>query len=185
MAVTGFVIAKQVDAAAPCGMLAACSPLANGTGSAGRNAVEGGTGGTSEVTSQIAAKSAQNFAGFEIEDSLGFVTPGDWTVRVDVTTAAAMNWSRVYVCVVNAACSSLATIGSNVSVGISLSTTGIKTATVTCSQYILQPGEKIYIVCVAENGTFGALSVGWTPNQNIDTTLIRGTARLRRLIEGY
>lgn len=95
---------------------------------------------------------------------------GDWTVPINITTANMnLTWTECYVCRVNSSCTNQETIGSNTAVGISLSTTGVKTATVTGSAVTLSAGDLVVIVLVYTNGAMTLQNWAYTPDQNIDS----------------
>jgi hypothetical protein len=95
---------------------------------------------------------------------------GTWTIRLNIT-ASNMNltWSQVYVCRINSTCVNQETIGSNTAVNISLSTTGVKSTTVSGSAVTPSAGDKVLIVLAFTNGAMSSQSAQYTPDQDIDS----------------
>lgn len=97
---------------------------------------------------------------------------GNWVIRLNVQTANAnMTWVRTYVCRVNSALVSQATVGSLLAQTTSLATTGVKTHTVVGAAQTAAAGDRIYIVCIFQAGAATDQSVVFTMDQLIDAPL--------------
>lgn len=96
---------------------------------------------------------------------------GDWTVRFNVTSSNMnLTITEIHLCQVSSACANVATLGSATGLSIALSTTGVKTQTVTQgSTATPSAGDKLLIVFVGTNGAMSSQSATITHDQNIDS----------------
>src|SRR4030095_14560349 len=167
------VIYAQTATAAPAGALVACSGavLIGGGQEQECLCTVGGTAGGAVVVdgSQFDAGAGQAGVMFEIAPTNTIWAAGSWTVRLNVTTLnTTVTWTDTYICRLNSANVSQATIGSLTVQTTSLSTTGVKTHTVTGAAQTPAAGDKVYIVLVF-NCTGANQTLGVTFNQNIDS----------------
>src|SRR4029453_16424859 len=167
------VIYAQTATVAPAGALVACSGavLIGGGQEQECLCTVGGTAGGAVVVggSQFDAGAGQAGVMFEIAPTNTIWAAGSWTFRLNVTTAnATVTWTDTYICRLNSANVSQATIGSLTGQTTSLSTTGVKTHTVTGAAQTPAASDKVYIVLVF-NCTGANQTLGVTFNQNIDS----------------
>lgn len=170
------IILTQTDTIAPCGTILACTSPTDGlaTTPQARKAESGGSAGSGELSVTINKSDIQAGVMFE-SPAVGRTTwqSGTWTVRLNVTTAVSeLNLIEVHVCRVNSSCGSLATVGSNTGLGISMSTTGVKTIEITGSEQSASDTDRIYIVFIFQAVNHTNPTFGFTPNQNIDTPIL-------------
>src|SRR4029434_1901476 len=183
------VIYAQTATVAPAGALVACSGavLIGGGQEQECLCTVGGTAGGAVVVggSQFDAGAGQAGVMFEIAPTNTIWAAGSWTVRLNVTTLnTTVTWTDTYICRLNSANVSQATIGSLTGQTTSLSTTRVKTHTgtgaarnpatrvqahtVTGAAQTPAAGDKVYIVLVF-NCTGANQTLGVTFNQNIDS----------------
>jgi len=146
-----------------------CSGLTVDSGPIARKAVTGGTADTAETVTIAASATNLIEYGYEIDPTATTVwAGGTWTINLNVTTAAATGttWSEVYICRLNSSNVNQATIGSNTSVGVSVTSTGNKSTTVTGSAQTPNPGDKVYIVLAFTNSKTSTHTLGVTPAGN-------------------
>ena len=98
---------------------------------------------------------------------------GDWTVRFNLSAfvTGTTTWDEVHIGVLNSSCAHVVTLGSNLAVGQTMDSTGVKTATISTAGRVMQAGERIQIQYVFDAAGAGDIW-GIVPDQNIDTTLI-------------
>lgn len=94
---------------------------------------------------------------------------GDWTINVNVTTAAANTTiEQCHVCRVNSSDVSQETLGSATGLGIAVSATGVKTITVNQgSASSPSAGDNVVIVLALTNTNSCTRTLGITPDQTI------------------
>ena len=172
MAVAKWV---QTDTAVTSALAAMCSGLVLGTGTnQAKKATEAATAGITAIQVSLPSSSTRVIAvGFELAVGTGeFWGPGTWTVLLNVTTAqsgTSITWTDVFICRVNSSGVSQATIASKTALAIALSTTGVKTATVTGGlAQVPNAGDKVYAVLAFTNSSSSqARTFSFTPNQTI------------------
>ena len=151
-----------------------CATTGNNiSGTSERDATDGGTAGSTPVSSGAFSSSATDQRASIITIVPDTGTSGDsgtWTVRLNITTAN-MNLSiiAIDICRVNSSCVNQESIGSATGLSISLGTTGVKSQNVTGSAVTLAAGDKVVIVFHVANGAMSGQSFAWTPDQNIDS----------------
>jgi hypothetical protein len=79
---------------------------------------------------------------------------------------------EVYICRVNSSDVSQATIGSDTAVNTVLTSTGVRSGTISGSAQTPNSGDYVNIVFVFTNGAMTTQSIGVTHNQLIDTPLV-------------
>ena len=120
---------------------------------------------------------------------------GDWTINVNVTTAAANTTiEQCHVCRVNSSDVNQQTLGSATGLGIAVSATGVKTITVNQgSAATPSVGDNVIIVLALTNANSCTRTLGITPDQTITnaytdaaTTITpsNGTATLTGFVAG-
>ena len=161
----------QTDDNATCSNGAYCSGETS-KATQGKQATEGGTAGTVEVTTANWTSTQTAFAAlFGLTIDAGTTgASGTWTVRLNVT-ASNMNLtiSAIHICRVNSSCANQETIGSATGLSISLGTTGVKTQTVTGSAVTLGVGDGVMVGFTIVNGAMTTQAFGFTPSVNIDS----------------
>lgn len=168
----------QTNTVMACSVAAFCSGLTANSGSVARQAQAGVSAGSTEGTFTVDA-SASNLRAIYFElvvASEVYWDGGDWVIRFNVTTGAAnVTWASCFICRVDSGCTSQATIASKTSIGADLSTTGVKSTTVTGgATQAPSAGDKIIVVCSISNGNACTRTLGITPNQNIDAPFSAG-----------
>jgi hypothetical protein len=159
-----------------------CSLVA-ADGSGGMIAADGGTPGTGTTSVQKTSsqdETAGDSHSYTIIPAAGTSWDGGtWTVRVNVTTAN-MNLSitAIYICRVDSGCANQATIGSATGLSISLSSTGVKSQTVTGSAQTPGVGDKVVVLIGIANGAMSTQSVVFTNDQNIDSPFTQASPSL-------
>lgn len=152
-------------------LTAACSGLTAGTAIAKRGIV-GGSAGSSEgtISHPTSASGTLRLAHFGLVVPAGTTWGAStFTIRLNVTTANMfLDWVSAYVCRVNSSFTNQATMGSNLSVGNNLGSTGTLSTTVSTSSQTPNTGDLVYIVCGFTNGQTMANAAGITPSLNID-----------------
>jgi hypothetical protein len=141
---------QETDTTAPDGAIAACSSLGAATTTDNRTATKGGTAGSTahSVTVQIntTGRRAVHFemAAGEL-DAYPSIPAGNWTVRLNVSTAAGatVTWDFLYICRVNSSGVSQKTIASSSAAGGGdCSIAGVKTVTLSGSADTPALGDK-------------------------------------------
>lgn len=96
---------------------------------------------------------------------------GNYVVRLNVTTAASgdVTWSDTYICRVNSSSVNQGTVGSLTGQTTSVSSTGVKTHTVSGSEQTADVGDRLYVVLVFSNAETSSVNFSFTPDQVIDT----------------
>src|SRR5574341_118548 len=133
-----------------------------------RQATDGGTAGSTPVTLGLGGSvvNAGGVAWYCIVASGVTWAAGTWTVRMNVTTANMnMTWTKCFLCRVNSANVNQETLGSVTGLAISLSTTGVKTATITGSAATPSAGDSVAVVIVVDNAAMTAQTFDYTPDQ--------------------
>ena len=164
----------QTDNAATHDVQACSNDGGVGNLTAAKEMSNGGTAGTVEETARMASGDVNQRCIMIETPAVGFTdwASGNYTVRLNVTTAGALTWTKCFVCRVNSSGVNQATIGSDQAVGISMNSAGIKTVTISGAAQTAADTDRVYIVCVFDGpGGHGNTQFGWTPNQNIDTPI--------------
>lgn len=159
--------------------LIACSGLSGGT-TLSKQATVGGTAGVTEWSDTINASSTLiEVFGIEITPDSGVSwDAGTWTVRWNVTTSnMSCTVVAVYVCRVNSSCVNQETIGSATGLSISQGSTGVKSQTVSGSAVTPSAGDKVLVVMAVQNTAMTNQTLGWTPDQNIDSPFTAAPAQ--------
>ena len=175
---------QQTDNAGTAGAIAACSGATITTANANRTAVAGGAAGSTPATlggGNFDSGQSRALLFFEITPEAGATWgAGDWTVRVNVTTAQAnVTWSETHICRLNSSDVSQATIGSLTGQTTSMATTGVKTHTVSGSSQTPGAGDKVYIVIVLAAGANNR-SIAVTPDQLITSPFTAASGQLNQ-----
>jgi hypothetical protein len=163
----------QTDTAPSCDLSTAqfCFPNA-GSSTVRKLAVDGGTAGTTTLTEGVTGSAADELGcRWEIAPAVGVSwDAGTWTVRLNVT-ASNMNltWDLVYICRVDSSCVNQATIGSTTGLAISLSTIGVKTATVSGAAQTPTAGDLVQVILGFDNGSMNAQTFDVLSDQLIDS----------------
>ena len=159
-----------------CSAAAYCSGLSANAASKVFDARTGAPAGSTEATVSIDA-SATNLRAFyyslkSITGMLG--KAGDWTVRLNNTTGSGgvTELNSVYICRVSSLCSSQETIGSLTGLTDNLNGATTLTKTVSGSAVVMAAGDRVVIVLGISNSNLGAVNVGFTPDQLIDSPFI-------------
>jgi hypothetical protein len=173
---------QQTDTTAVCARAVYCSALslASGTGTqhAELQAVFGGTAGSGSFTLGLAASQTTVIGwAFEIPITNGETwLGGTWTVRLRINTANSnITWTNIDICRVSSGCVSQASIGSASSLGISLGSTGVKTATVSGSAQTPSAGDKVWILLGFTNAVASTQTAGIVDDQLIDSPFVFAT----------
>lgn len=169
------LILVQTDTVAPCGTILACTSPADGLATVpqARQAEEDGSVGSGELSVTINKADIQAGVMFE-SPGIGQTTwqSGTYTVRLNVTTAVAnLNLIEVHICRVNSSCVSQEIVGSSVGLGISMGTIGVKNVDVIGSEQSANVTDRIYIVFIFHAVNHTNPIFGFTPDQNIDTSI--------------
>lgn len=163
---------QQTNVAAPCGAIRACGTAGSITsGSVGYKATVGGVAGVTVEHIAVDDESVVYFAHWQLTAGPWVNFAGAWQVRVRVSTPpSAGNWTHCYLCVVNAACAVVATLGGGAIDPVSLTQAGVKSVLggITTADREILTGESVYIVCACTGGV-GDLEI--VSDQLIDTTL--------------
>lgn len=176
---------SQTDVVAACGGIAACSG-ATVTGTPRfKDCEPDGTSGGAETFS-IPSQTTRAALMYQIQgiNSTSWEA-GNWVIRFNLTTANAdVTWEEAYICRLNNACVSQATVGSDVAVNQLMDTTGVKSVTISgAAQAGAAIDDDAYIVLVFSSAaTHGNSSIGVTHDRDVDTPLL--PLRKRRLIIG-
>lgn len=167
---------QQTDTAATDGAIAACSGTNAGTTTDNRRATSGGTAGTTTHSVTVGITSVRRLVHFETAPGEldGHTIPsGNWVVRLNVTVAGAdMIWDSVWICRVDSNGISQGTIGSATSQGVNLTSTGVKSITVSGNSDTPNTGDRIYIVLGMRSA--GGDTITYKPDQLIDTPIASG-----------
>ena len=142
------------------------------TSLAGRACQVNGTLGSTEVTSGAPGLATDSLCfGFRLDVDSSMTFPsGTLTWNMNVTTANMnMNITEVGVCVYNSDSTVNTSIGTSGTISVSLSTTGVKTGTVSLSTFTLPSGGFVRVNFMVENTAMTTQNYGITPNQVIDT----------------
>lgn len=167
------VIFTQTDATATCGQTAYCSAMPVGSpNNNNRRCTPGGTPGVTPASIQVNASDADHiYIWFEliVQDGSAW-NAGNWTVRLDVSTAnAAISWDQVDICRINSSCVSQASIGVQGGV-VSMAGTGVKTfATITGSAQAPNNGDKVMVLLTFSNIAGVGSNLSFLPDVNIDS----------------
>lgn len=167
---------QETDTTSVCTYAVYCSGLSLNTG-AGTNHANlqanfNGTAGSGSFTSTMLASGTRLVAWmFELAISNGENwLAGTWTVRLHINTANAnVTWTDCFICRVDSGCTNQATIGSVSSLGISLGSTGVKTATVTGAAQTPNANDKVVVLLAFTNSAASLQSTGIIDDQLIDS----------------
>ncbi len=162
---------RQTNTAAVCSALAYCSINSINSSTSLRQATARGTPGITPITQSIDG-GALNLIAVYFECIVGTGTKwnaGTWTIHLNVTTANALIiLDGLDICRINSGCLSQASIASATTLDISLSTTGVKTATVAGSAQTPSLGDKVMVLLSFSNDG-DPTSFDYTPNSTIDS----------------
>lgn len=173
------IILRETDTVADLAADKYCAVQANNSTMSAKQATSGGTAGVTAVTVTMDGDSAGhsliNFNSDTTEPNSASWEAGDWTVRIEITTANMnMDIIRIYVCRVNSAGVSQAEIW--VDSTQTFVTTGVKTVTNAGGAQTANATDVIEVVFECANTFTMAASVGYKPSQNIDTPVNQGAA---------
>jgi hypothetical protein len=144
---------------------------------------EGGTAGSTADSVQISDNTQRVIYWFESDQiGSGSTWPsGTFTVRVNITSADSDGqWDHTHVCRVSSTCGSPSAVGNLTNQNTALSTTGVKTHSVSGSSQTPNATDLILIVLTFEDtAAHGNMSVDITPNQDIDTPLTAPAGKRR------
>jgi hypothetical protein len=182
---------QQTDTAALDGAEAACSGATLNSNTFTSQAQQGGTAGSTAHSVTTASPVTRAFAMFESpsgDPGLTSWPAGNWVVRLNVTAAAPLGTTldSVYVCRVNSAGVSQATVGSNTNPGVALNSTGVKTVTVSGSAQTAGATDRWYIVLSYKTtASSGSFSIKFdqlidTPFGAVDMSMLFGRRPKRR-----
>lgn len=181
----------QTDTTGDCsGTGAYCSGLSNSNGTS-RECTDGGTAGSTEVTVNRTIPAQASDVACVMQFSLvvdGAVSwdSGTWTVRWNLTTANMFcTWDSVHICRVNSSCTSQESLGSSSGLGISLSSTGVKSTTVSGSAATPSAGDLVQIVFGFSSSSMNDQIIGWTPDQNIDSPFTDASTNVVTNLESF
>lgn len=166
---------QQTNAQSHCDSMAACSGLAAGPTIADREIQRNGLAATSPTSLQCSATTLQRI--IHLQSATDFPNSPSWesgnyVVRINLTTGnGRTTWEDSYICRVNSACSSQATVGSLTGQAISLSTTGVKTMTISGAAQTANQTDTLYLVLGFKNNVGGTFSFAVQFDQQIDTPL--------------
>jgi hypothetical protein len=133
----------------------------------------GGAIGSIVMTVTCAASSNASFQMFEAHPNMPLWQAGIYTLPYRVTVANSnITWRRFYVCRLDSSGTSLATIASNLSVNLSFSTTGVKTATATAAgSSVVDKMDVLYMVMTLQNTAGSSQAYSFLPDQLILTPI--------------
>jgi len=192
-----LISARQIDDAAPCGWITTDFPtlFVACTGQKGAMAYGqalkaeiGGTPGT--VGKQISFRNGQHIIGLIWQFAPGDVNwnAGTWQVRMNVTGQpgfAGWYWTGLWICRINAACASVATIRAHTGFSIPISNTNPAVYSV-ASAGIAQPAavatDEVYVCLRFHNQTGSNGSFTITSDQVLNTPLTPKGAK--QLVDG-
>lgn len=164
----------QTDTNSFCPLTASfCSTDAlGGQATKNKQAAVGASPGVGSVTQNIDAVAVDlDQMSFEcLADGYNFAA-GNWTIRLNVTTANAnLTWNRVTICRMDVSCVSQGTIlATSAALGISLATTGVKSTVQSGLVQVPNTGDKVIIILGFSNAAGTSQSFAFTPDQNIDS----------------
>lgn len=168
---------QQTDTLAPSGVQAAGTGLAVASGADALLASIGGTTGTVTMQASASASGSSAVLMFEIDpdDALSW-SSGDYVVRYNQRVSNSnLTWSHVYLVRMNSSGVAQATIASNTAVGVSLSTTGVKTTTLAGVPAVTaNAGDRLYVVIGVTNTATMTQSFGTYSDQILDTPWASG-----------
>lgn len=179
---------QQTDTAGEFAIAAFCSAdtVTASSNKAAWQASSGGSAGTASHTNYGANSSDVSRVNLNFDITIDSGTSwdaGTWTVRLNLTSAQSQNgctWTKVYICRVNSAGVNQETLGSNTAVGISLGTTGVKSANVTGNAATSPAStDRVVVVMSITNGSsmFGTTGTIKT-DQLISSPFTSGAATL-------
>ncbi len=164
----------QTDAASACGTVQGCSASSLTTTPRGRECSRGASAGSvaASVTVPVGTRSAVMFESKAGEICRTTWASGNWTIRLNVTTSNAnLSVVGVSICRFTSGCSNSGSVASS-SLSTSLSTTGVKSWTVTqSSDSVGNEDDRVYVVLNVRNTSGSSQSFSFTPNQTIDTPI--------------
>ncbi len=173
------LILTQTDGTAQCGAIVGCSPAPLAPTPQARGVFRGAIPGSQAVLATVGVTSPGKRAALmfqTVPGAPGKTTweAGNYVVRINTTLALIdMLWEDAYICRFDVNCGSLAVVGSLLAQGLSLSTAGVKSMTVSGAlQGSTNSDDTIYIVLVFSNPSASQPNIGITPDQNIDTPLL-------------
>ncbi len=164
----------QNDTAQVCALNNYCS-TSGGTIEAGRQAEQGVSAGSSEVTfTASAGQTDDNEFSFEViiaEDSTSDADTA--SIPINFTTGAmTATLESIFICRVSSGCVNQETIGSSTGIGFATND-GLTTQNVTCSAVTFASGDKVIITLgFSETGGHSDQTVGITPDQTMSLPFI-------------
>lgn len=170
---------QQTDTAAADGSIQACSGRATAHSVIATSQITaGGTAGTGHSTTMALSAPLKRLLMFESgANALDTFTwyAGNYVLRLNLTSnyasAGTCLINEIWICRLNSAGVSQATIGSLTGLNQTLDANGVITFTVAGAAQTPAVGDKIYIAVVAGNSDVGGHSGTWTFDQLIDTPL--------------
>ena len=166
---------QQTDTTFTNGNSAACSGRVAASVVSQETAQVGGIAGTATQTVTLTS-SQTNVWGYQTKVIVPANTnwnAGTWTWRLNVTTANMnLTLTEVHICRVNSSNINQATIGSATNLGLVLTTTGVKSGTITGISQTPNVGDYVNIVFVFTNGAMSTQSTVITHNQIINSPYI-------------
>lgn len=140
-----------------------------------RKAVVGGTAAPAGVSANLAGNANDLIsASSQIEPAATQAPAGDYVFRLNVTISNMnVTWDALDLVEISgsgASCSVVQTLGQVTGLGISLGTTGVKTATITLASPVsIDAANDLYFRAKLDNGSMNAQSVAFRHDQLIDT----------------
>lgn len=133
----------------------------------------GGTPGTGTTSIQGSSSGVDEYLlAFVIQPSSATSAPsGNYVMRLNITTANMnLTWTKIDLIEINGSCGTVQTLGTTSSLGISLGTTGVKSATITLGSPVsITSGNPLAFRLYFSNGAMSVQSAADTNNQLIDT----------------
>jgi len=170
---------QQTDTASTHAAAAMCSGATLGSVTAARKATAGGAAGSTSTTVTIGGLSINRacvfFESAVNEPNQTSWASGNYVIRLNISVAAGAlgQWIETWVCRCNSAGTNQATVGSLTGQTTDISTTGVKTHTVSGSAQTANASDQVYFVLVFNrNAAKGGSSFQFTPDQLIDTPLV-------------
>lgn len=149
-----------------------------------RLATSGGTAGSTAITINLSASDVATdprwslFSGASEPNNTSWVS-GDWVVRFEVTTSNMnVTWDGLGIAAVDVTDTSRASqiaVAASTTVGVSCSSTGVKSTTIAGSAISPSASWIVQITFGFTNGSSMVQSIGVTPSQNIDTPISQGS----------
>lgn len=171
MAVKTF---QQTDTAASFGAVQSCSAYATSAAPSAKAASVGGSAGSTPVVVTINRDAAAPRSGvmFQVDPGLAYWPPGSWSVELVVSVGDAnLTIDSAYICRRTSGNVAVGTVGSNVAVATSLSSTGTKTITITGAASSGSSSDVAYIVLAFDNAATSSRMFTYVPSGTIQMPL--------------